>query len=520
MNGSLRQSMAWLHTWAGLLVGWILFAVFVTGTSAYFQQEITRWMQPEIRGQTPPAQVAEHAVRYLDGVAPDARSWSITLPDARSASTQVYWQPAEKTRRRRGDHSTQATLDGAGQAVAARATLGGFFLYRFHFDLHYMPVIWARWVVGFCALLMLVAILSGVITHKKIFADFFTLRLKKGQRSWLDAHNATAVLALPFHLMITYTGLVTLATLYMPWGITANYHDAGQFFESRYPRSADVARSGNPAPLADLAPMLARARTAWHGASTGYIVINNPGDATATVQLWRSSAARLASRGESMLFNGATGALVAGSPPDGGAAETESVMIGIHAGRYAGTALRWLYFLCGLAGSAMVATGLVLWTVKRRQQLPDPERPHVGFRLVEKLNIGSIAGLPIGIAGYFLANRLLPLEMPDRAAWEVHCLFMAWAAAFGWALLRPAKRAWVETLAAASVCYALVPLINALTTPRNLVASLREHDMVFAGFDLVMLALALMFAMAARRTAKFRPRVRAAAPVRATQAAK
>jgi hypothetical protein len=63
---------------------------------------------------------------------------------------------------------------------------------------------------------MLVAIVSGVITHRRIFADFFTFRRNKGQRSWLDAHNATAVLALPFHLMITYTGLITLMFMIMP----------------------------------------------------------------------------------------------------------------------------------------------------------------------------------------------------------------------------------------------------------------------------------------------------------------
>src|SRR3546814_15120576 len=54
---------------------------------------------------------------------------------------------------------------------------------------------------------MLIAILSGIVTHKKIFADFFMLRFGKGQRSWLDAHNVAEVFALPFHLMITYTGL-------------------------------------------------------------------------------------------------------------------------------------------------------------------------------------------------------------------------------------------------------------------------------------------------------------------------
>ena len=47
MKDSLRQCTSWLHTWTGLVVGWVLFFVFVTGTAGYFQHEITRWMQPE-----------------------------------------------------------------------------------------------------------------------------------------------------------------------------------------------------------------------------------------------------------------------------------------------------------------------------------------------------------------------------------------------------------------------------------------------------------------------------------------
>jgi uncharacterized iron-regulated membrane protein len=92
-------------------------------------------------------------------------------------------------------------------------------------------------------------------------------------------------------------------------------------------------------------------------------------------------------------------------------------MIGLHAGRYAKSLLRWLYFVSGLGGAIMVATGLVLWTVKRRNRLADPLAPHFGFRLVERLNIAFIAGLPAGIAVYFLANRLLPPRLAQRADW-------------------------------------------------------------------------------------------------------
>ena len=53
-------------------------------------------------------------------------------------------------------------------------------------------------------MLMLVALVSGVITHKKFFTDFLTFRPGQGQRSWLDIHNVLSVTALPFHLVLTY----------------------------------------------------------------------------------------------------------------------------------------------------------------------------------------------------------------------------------------------------------------------------------------------------------------------------
>src|SRR5690606_25978404 len=132
----------------------------------------------------------------------------------------------------------------------------------------------------------------------------------------------------------------------------------------------------------------------------------------------------------------------------------------------AGPVVRWLYFLSGGAGTAMIASGLALWTIKRRAKLPDPERPSIGLPLVERLNVGVIAGALAGIAVYFLANRLLPIGMANRADWEIDSLFVAWGAIAVWTLARPAKRAWVEALAVGAALYALVPVVSALTTAR------------------------------------------------------
>ncbi|WP_294392909.1 PepSY-associated TM helix domain-containing protein [uncultured Sphingomonas sp.] len=509
--------MAWLHTWTGLVLGWLLFAMFTTGTTAYFQDEITRWMQPEQTERVSPARAAEGAVRWLTQNAPGAASWYITLPNARGVGTTVYWQPGEKPAAAPADKQangkakgrshraeTQATLDGQGNTVETRDTRGGFFLYRFHFDLHYMPVMWARYLVGVAAMSMLVAILSGIVTHKKIFADFFMLRFGRGQRSWLDAHNVTAVTALPFHLMITYTGLVTLATMYMPWSVAANYASPMSYYQEMRGDLPPVAPSGRVAALVPIGPILAEASRRWDGADAGVVIVSNPGDATANITVTRAWGAGMGTRGPSLTFSGVSGRMLSASPAQGRATATESVMVGLHAGRFANLALRWLYFLAGVGGTIMVASGLVLWTVKRRAKLPDPARPHVGFRLVEKLNVATIAGLMVGLACYFHANRLLPLHLADRAEWEINSLFIAWGACLVWSIVRPARRAWVEVLGVGAVLFAAIPLVNALTTAHNPLASLLEGDWLFPTFDVVMLVTAWVLALAALKVQRRR----------------
>lgn len=503
MKSTFRQSMAWLHTWTGLLPGWVLFVIFLFGTAAYYQQEVSRWMRPEIAGGRATERAIDAADTLLRTKGAGAGSWTLAIPDGRGGDAfTVSWADPGAGR----GEATQVLLDPrTGAQITPRDTRGGFFLYRMHFDLHYMPVMWARYLVSVAALAMLVAILSGVVTHKKIFADFFMLRFGKGQRSWLDAHNVTAVLALPFLTMITYTGLVTLLFTLMPWAIGASFPSEQAYYDAAFPSGPAAAVTGAPAPTMPLNALLARAAEAQPGYSASYVTINNPGDAGATVDMYPHYDSFGGQRG-SLHLSAVTGKVLATAPVPGGATLTKNVMIDLHAGRFSGWGLRALYFVSGLFGTVMVATGLVLWTVKRRARLPDPARPHFGFWLAERLNIGAIAGTPAGIAAYFLANRLLPLGLAQRAEWEINCLFIVWGGVLAWGMARPARRGWIEGLATAAVLFALVPLVNALTTSRGLAASLANGDTLFVVFDLAMLTLAAVFAFAAWRVLAHRAR--------------
>jgi uncharacterized iron-regulated membrane protein len=508
----IRQSMSDLHTWMGLLLGWVLYAMFLTGTTAYFKDELSQWMRPELPQQVQVPDKAVVAQRIADGLhaaVPGSTQWSMRLPDARNNSAYVFWRmPRTQGQRSFGEgYFDPAT----GQKVTARDTLGGDFFYRFHFQFHYMPVVWGRWIAGLAAMLMLVAIISGVITHKKIFVDFFTFRWGKGQRSWLDAHNALSVFGLPFHLMITYTGLITLMALYMPWGDKAAFKTPAE----RQQLSAELSVSippgkpgGQKVPLASVENMVRQAQERWGTDNIGRVTVTHPGDAAARVAVARGEPGRVSMSPQYMLFDGGTGKLLEVRDSVGAAAETRGVMYALHLGRFSDIVTRWLYFIISLAGTAMVGTGLVMWTVKRRQKLPDPARPYFGFRLVERLNIAGIAGLSIAMTGFLWANRLLPQSLAERSAWEIHIFFMLWALALVHAIVRPAKTAWVEQLSAAALLLALLPLLNAVTTQRPLWHSLAEGDWVFAGIDLMCWALAALHAALAIRAHRHHPDTR------------
>jgi len=521
VSKGFRQSQSFLHTWSGLLLGWVLFLVFVTGTIAFFREGMNRWMQPELPRVEQPMRSLAGAQRFLQDTAPDAQSWYIGVPNARGTGTQVYWVPAEKAGdqpRRRGRRDTQALIDANGEVTHARETRGGEFFYRFHFDLHYMPVIWARWLVGFAAMMMLVAILSGVVTHKKIFKDFFTLRRAKGQRSWLDGHNATAVLGLPFHLMITYTGLVTLMAMLMPWAMIANYVNQDDHFAKLFPVAEVVEPTGTRAPLVDLTSIVRDAERRLD-APVGSLDVSSPGDAAARITVSQAPSSMLSSRTPRLAYDGVTGKLLWESPPLGGGNVTAGAMIGLHAGRFAEIGLRWIYFLCGVAGSLMVASGLVMWIVKRREKLPDPTRPHLGFHIVERLNVATLGGFPLGIAAMFWANRLLPVGMEGRAEWEIHLLFITWAAGALLSLAVKPRIAWIVQLSLTGLLLAALPFYNQLSGLGGIVSGISCGDWLMAGVDLTLWAFAAGFFYAARRVARYTPPVRRERRARAAAAA-
>lgn len=505
MKSGFRQSMSWLHTWAGLTVGWILYFVFLTGTLGYFDTEIDRWMKPELSPENASLQQSLiTAQQRLQQKASGAERWFISPPTNRdNPYLRIFWQMPEADGKP-GARGNELLNAATGEPLSGRATGGGQTLYRMHYALHYVPANISYWIVGICAMFMLVAIITGVVIHKKIFKDIFTFRSNKGQRSWLDMHNLLSVSALPFHLMITYSGLLFFVLTYMSLIVSGTYgfgKDAVQQFEAEFfSETHKSIASGDKKNLANLSEMAAIAESHWGKEQVRYLDIDHPGDKMARVKIGRLLDTPLRAS-EELVFDGTSGELLNNNAAIGSTTKAiYDVFLGLHEGLFANTGLRWLYFFSGLLGTAMIATGMILWSLKRRPaQLKKVDGPDFGYRLVESLNLGTVVGLPIAIAAYFWANRLLPVDMANRAQWEVHAMFLVWLACLLCPLLRPVQKGWRELLWVAAVAYAGLPLLNAATTDRSLWHSLQQQDWVFAGIDLTFLGIALFFSTAAYR---------------------
>lgn len=479
MKGGFRLSMTWLHTWSSLVMGWLLFAIFLTGTVVFFRSEINYWMTPELHGSVPSADSARVAYDYLARRAPDAEEWQIELPDGRHRELNVRWRNPGEEIGRRGGH--RQALDAAtGAELNPRESGGADFLYRFHFQLygiHWLP---GRIIVGIASMLMFVGIVTGIIAHKQIFKDFFSFRTRKSLRGLLDGHAITAVFALPFHLMITFSGLVLLAGTLVYWN-----NEGGRFGGrggGEVPVPAEVVRVDSAA--LPLETMLSQTEARWQ-MSVHSIAIENPLTKRARVEVDSSYRAGVSSGrggGASQLFD-ARGELLSENP---GAVATNAIegtwnaLSLLHQARFAETLLRWLFFLAGVLGCIMIATGLAYWPKKRRKTLGG----RFGYELVSALNIAGIAGLCVATAAYFWANRLVPAAVEGRAAREIGVFFLVWLATLLHAARHRDRRGWAQQFAAAALLCLLFPALDALTSPVGLAGAWHNGDWIRLGFDL------------------------------------
>lgn len=470
MHKGIRQSMAWLHSWTGLIFGWLVFAIFLMGSLSYYRHEINLWMQPALAQYEVKQDIAiKTAYQYLQENAPDAKSWYLTVATPESPVNTMYWEKAD------GSYGN-ATLDAnTGKELQLSVTLGGDFFYRFHYQLFGIPIIVGRLVVCLAAFIMLIALVSGIITHKKIFTDFFTLRTFKSQRSWLDFHNISSVVALPFFLTITFTGLAIFFYLYLPWGMQKLYpENPYQYFTEIRTKTVLENQSIQPAQNLAIEKLLSQVQQSWGNQPLSTMSVKNPNTNQAQITFIQKEDRTITRNQSQITLNASTGKVLEDTRNNSPIATLNAGVYGLHMATFAQPLLRLGFFFSGILGCVMIASGLLLWSLKRQIQNKNSQF-HFGHYLVDRLNVAAFVGLPCATVAYLSANRLFTVTS-TTINYEVYSFFLVWLISLIIALITKKQHLWRTQLCVFIMLCIALPILNlGYLLKHEYVQSLRDY---------------------------------------------
>jgi uncharacterized iron-regulated membrane protein len=542
---NIRQAMTWLHTWMGLVLGFVLMVCFFFGSLSVFDREIDRWAIPQTRFEPQPMPSFDKMLLpILQQVQPDEKEYAANMPTLHDTSkgpmtprlalpVYEYWAytthrdpvlamgasfgvPVARNPDAHNHIHGEITIDPRNGAIVPNDALkvGSAWFYPMHYSLNWMWKDIGYWIVGLAGFTMLVALVSGLIMHRKIFREFFTFRPRKHtRRSTLDLHNLTGVLALPFHFFFAFTGLVIFASYYyfpVSHTLLQPLHQQHEMVEART-TGLPHERSGQAAPLASVDAMVVEAKRRWAArdmaGEVGFLTVMHVGDANGYVSVFRAGSDRVALVGEGIHFKASTGELLREDPPRSVVSDINEFLNGLHLQHFEHWMLRWLYVLGGLLGCLCIATGFIFFVEKRKQQ--HAKAGGQGSRAADALAVTAMTGMVIAAIGMLVVNRVLPADMAGKGDWEKLAFWGIWVLAMLHAFVRSApvaqarmNPAWSEQCWAIAALAVAAVLLNAVTTGDHLVKTLFTNTYwPVAGVDLSLLTSAGIAIWAARRLA-------------------
>ncbi|WP_343616981.1 PepSY-associated TM helix domain-containing protein [Novosphingobium sp.] len=393
-TSTARPAKTWIaallagHSALGLSFCALIYLICLSGTLAVFEHELQRWEQPLLPIATELApQAIDTAITQIRQKAPTdaASSITITLPTQDRPQMLVSAGGHEG----KGGHDWYA--DGYGRLVIEARHPATSFIAELHTGLH-LPLGVGTVIIGLSGMALLCLIISGTLAHARMFKDAFKLRLGGARRLQLaDMHNRLGTWALPFALIISFTGAFIALFFFMFAGVaTTTYRgDMGKAF-------ADLAgpfpkHDRRPQPLPPIAPLIAQARLAMPMATMDTLDIQQPGTRGQQIGISLREANPLLAPAR-FVFDGDGRQIYSSvAPPFSAPQQLLLATQPVHYGWFGGLGVKIAYGLLGIVLCVVTSTGARVWLERRR----DKGRPAPTF---ERLWIAVKWGQPLGIA--------------------------------------------------------------------------------------------------------------------------
>ncbi len=376
--------MVAVHGWSGILLGLVLYAVVLTGTAAVFAEEIGIWSSGHISTTSAFERPIGQSVEALGNQTPAKYHEGVDLfevgdhdlgaffhrheidPDGELVSRGIFYRIGSNGQVIDRQAGTSEEVFGPRNDDAL-----SHFLVDTHVRLH-LPNPWGLLLTGIVGLAMLVAAVSGLMIHRHLFKDIFTLRRKANPVLFnRDRHSVAGTWSLPFAFILAFTGsfFSFFGTVGVPIVAMAAFGGDVQALNSSVfgnPGKADP----RPVPTSGLDKITQDAiqRT---GEIPTFVAVENLGRADAKVTTFHPP-----EEGGvlpiSLLYDGTDGRfeqvkpLIGTQPSAGGA--LAGIMSPLHFGNFAGILSKAVWFGLGFAMCYVTLTGLRLWVVRRANE--------------------------------------------------------------------------------------------------------------------------------------------------------
>jgi uncharacterized iron-regulated membrane protein len=480
MKAATLRTFISVHTWVGLIAGFGLFIAFYAGAVTLFHEELHAW-------ETPLPQVAapQHAPQQLiDAVLeahPKAKEgFFLRMPS--EFEPQLMLEFDERHFR----------LDASGklEEFKEHSQLVDF-VYRLHYTAG-LPRSWGIYVLGVVCILYGLALASGVIIYAPtFFKDLFALRIGKNiKRMWQDAHNVVGILSLPFHLMYAWSSAVLALGLILLAPFQYMVFD-GKLLQLVGPdinAAAPAKAAGVAAPLAPASQLIAEVQRAVPGIEVSTLSYRHAGDANGQVQVYGHVHQKTVADMGAVVLSASTGKVTRVMMPENFSPGTRFLrsLQALHFGSFGELAVRWMYFILGVAGAFLFYSGNLLWIEARRkrQKLVQPR----SGKLMAQATLGVCLGCVAGVSAIFVVNKLGPAgQLP---LWEARGYYAVFFGCVLWAFARPPARAAHELLMLCAALTLAVPLAHWWSTGVNPLLALLQGDGIVVGVALVSLLFA------------------------------
>ncbi len=373
LSAPFVQAMLAGHSALGIAFAALIYIVCVSGTVLVFLAELQRWEQPDgpvISAEVTPEFVADVLATVQVQARAEGAAHDIMLvgPTAHTPRFAAFY------------HDDDAGVDGdwlidaEGLLAAPVEAPWAEFLAELHMELH-LPRTWGLLLVGLTGVALLSSLISGILSHPRVFKDAFALRWGGSRRlQEADLHNRLGVWGLPFHVVVSLSGaLLGLSTLII--GVLALAAYEGNSEKAFAAILGPMARADkSPAPLPDLASMIRQVQARSPQARFVSANIQNVGTAGQVVHLGMKTPGYLP-MANMYFFDGAA------RPLGDGGLETGTVgqqILGalqpLHFGWFGGILVKLAYGALGLALTVIAYNGVTIWLIRRRDKGRPAER--------------------------------------------------------------------------------------------------------------------------------------------------